>query len=192
MIRKLALGLFGFIALFSIALLGVASTRPDSYHVERSEVMAASPATVHALVDDLHRFHEWSPWQKLDPAMQTDYAGPATGVGSSLHWVGNNEAGEGRMTITESTPPSSVTESLEFIKPFASVADIRFDIVPEGEGSKVTWTMDGKADFMTKLMSLFASMDSMIGKDFEAGLASMKRVTESTPAPAAADSTAKS
>ena len=192
MIRKLALGLFALIAVACIALFAVASTRPDTYHVERSAVLAAPPATVHAVLEDLHRFHEWSPWQKLDPAMKVTYEGPATGVGSSLAWAGNHEAGEGRMTITESTPPSSVTEKLEFLKPFPSVCDIRFTMTPEGEGTKVTWTMDGKADMMTKLMSLFASMDAMVGKDFEEGLANLGRVTGSAPPPAAADSTATS
>ena len=188
MIRKIALGLFTLIALVCIALFAVASTRPDTYHVERSAVIAAPPAAVHAVLEDFRRFNEWSPWLELDPDMKQTLEGPPTGAGSSLHWVGKGEAGEGRMTITESTPPSSVTEKLEFIKPFSSVAEIHFAITPEGDGSRVTWSMDGKADFMTKVMCLFASMDSMIGPDFEQGLASLQRVAESAPAPAAADS----
>jgi hypothetical protein len=192
MVRKIALGLFALIALACIALFAVASTRPDSYHVERSAVLAATPATVHAVLDDMHRFNDWSPWQKLDPAMKVDYTGPATGVGASLHWVGDSDVGEGRMTITESMPPSSVSQKLEFIKPFAAVCDVRLTVAPEGEGSKVTWAIDGKADFMTKLMSLFQSMDSMMGKDFEEGLSNLDRITASAPAPAAADSTTTS
>ena len=189
MVRKLALGLFGLIALVSIALFAVASTRPDSYHIERSAVLTAPPATVHAMIEDMHRFNDWSPWQKYDPSVKTDYAGPATGVGASQHWVGKGEMGEGRMTITESTSPSSVTEKLEFIQPFDAVCDVRFTIVPEGDGSKVTWSMDGKSDFMTKLMSLFWSMDARVGKDFEDGLSNLNRVLASAPAPAAADTT---
>jgi len=192
MVRKIILGLFALIALVFIALFAVASTRPDTYHVERSAVLTAPPATVHAVIDDMRRFTEWSPFQKYDPAMKIDYSGPSAGVGASYHWVGEGQAGEGRMTITESTAPSSVTEKLEFIKPFASTCEVRFTIAPEGEGSKVTWAMDGKADFMTKLMSLFASMDSMVGKDFEEGLTNLNRVSSAAPPPAATDSTTKS
>ena len=189
MVRKIALGLFALIALAAIALFAVASTRPDSYHVERSAVLAAPPATVHAVLEDMHRFHEWSPYKKYDPEMKTDNAGPVAGVGASYHWAGKGEAGEGRMTITESTSPTSVTERLEFIQPFADVCEVRFRIAPEGEGSNVTWSLDGKADFKTKLMSLFWNMDSMIGKDFEEGFANLNRLLASAPAPAAADST---
>jgi len=181
MIRKIALALFTIVALACIAIFAIAFARPDTYHVERSIVTAAPPATVHALIEDLHRFPEWSPWQKLDPAMAITYDGPERGVGASSHWVGNKEAGEGRMTITESTAPTSVTQRLEFLKPWASTAEIHFAIAPEGEGSRGTWSMDGNADFMTKLMSLFANLDTMIGRDFEAGLANLRRVAESTP-----------
>jgi hypothetical protein len=190
MIRKIALGLFALILIACIAVFAMASTQADDYHVERSVTMAAPPEAVHAVLDDMRRFHEWSPWQKLDPAMKMDYAGPATGEGTSLHWVGNDKAGEGRMTITESTPPTSVGVKLEFVKPFPSVADVKYTIAPEGSGSKVTWAMDGKKDMMTKVMCVFVSMDAMIGKDFETGLASLSAVTASGAAPAVADSTA--
>lgn len=185
MIRKLALGLFAVILLLCIALFAVASTRPNEYHIERSATFAAPPETMHAMLNDQRRFKEWSPWQKLDPDMQMDYSGPETGVGSVLHWVGKGDAGEGKMTITESTPPSSIGVKLEFIKPFASVADVHYTIAPEESGSKVTWAMDGKHDVVSKVMCLFKSMDSMIGPDFEAGLANLQRVTAATQAPAA-------
>jgi hypothetical protein len=38
--------------------------------------------------------------------------------------------------------------------------------------------MHGPAPFISKLMGVFVSMDSMIGKDFEAGLANMKAAAE--------------
>jgi hypothetical protein len=44
--------------------------------------------------------------------------------------------------------------------------------------TNVTWTMQGPSSYVTKLMSVFASMDSMIGKDFEKGLANMKAAAE--------------
>ncbi len=188
MFRKLALTLFVLIAVAAVAIFAIASTRPATYHVERSTVTAGSPSTVYVVLNDLHRFPEWSPWQKLDPAMKITHEGPPSGVGAKYSWAGNKDVGEGRMTITESTPDQSVVEKLEFLKPWASTCDVRFTIVPDGNGSKVTWAMDGTNDMMAKVMSLFMSMDSMIGKDFDSGLANLKRVTES--APAAADSTA--
>ncbi len=189
MFRKIALTLFVLIAVAAVAIFAIASTRPATYHVERSTLTAASPSAVYTVLNDLHRFPEWSPWQKLDPAMKITHEGPASGVGAKYTWAGNKDVGEGRMTITESTPDQSVVEKLEFLKPWASTCDVHFTIIPDGDGSKVTWAMDGTNDMMAKVMSLFMSMDSMIGKDFDAGLANLKRLTDSA-APAAADTTA--
>jgi hypothetical protein len=38
--------------------------------------------------------------------------------------------------------------------------------------------MYGPAPFISKLMQVFINMDGMIGKDFEAGLANLKKLTE--------------
>lgn len=83
------------------------------------------------------------------------------------------------MTITESQPDSRVIIKLEFIKPFASTNTTTFAFMPSGSGTKVTWVMEGRNDFIGKAFSLFMDMDKMIGKDFEKGLASMKGIAES-------------
>lgn len=160
-------------------LMAFAATRPDTYAISRSIDINASPERVHALVNDFHHFPNWSPWQKLDPAMKTTYNGPASGVGANYAWQGNSDAGKGQMTIVESIPGRKVGMDLEFIEPFASKARTDIDITPVGTGSKVVWTMSGDSNFMTKLMSVFVSMDSMIGKDFEEGLSNLKRLSES-------------
>jgi uncharacterized protein YndB with AHSA1/START domain len=194
MLKKIAITLFLVISLAVVAVLSIAATRPATFHVERSLSMAAPPDAVFAVLNDLHRFHEWSPWQKLDPAMKVTFDGPPTGVGSSIAWVGNKDVGEGRMTLTETTSPGSLSEKLEFLKPFEATSAVHFTIAPEGDGSRVTWAIDGNNNYMSKVMCMFVSMDAMMGKDFEAGLSSLKQVTEAEPAqaatPAAASETA--
>ncbi len=51
-----------------------------------------------------HNWNAWSPWAKMDPAMKQAYEGPSAGAGAIYTWAGDREVGEGRMTITESTP----------------------------------------------------------------------------------------
>jgi uncharacterized protein YndB with AHSA1/START domain len=184
MLKKIAVSLFLVITLAIVAVLSIAATRPPTYHVERGQSMAAPPEAVFAVLNDFHRFHEWSPWQKLDPAMKVTFDGPPTGVGSSYAWVGNADAGEGRMTITAVEPPGSLTQKLEFLKPFKDECLVHFAIAPESGGSRVTWAIDGNYNFVSKVMCLFVSMDKMMGKDFEAGLASLKQVAEAEPAQA--------
>jgi len=188
MLKRIALTLFLVITLAIVAVLSIAATRPATYHVERSLSMTAPPGAVFAVLDDMHRFHEWSPWQKLDPAMKITYSGPPTGAGASYRWVGNKDVGEGRMTILTSTPPASLTQKLEFVKPFESTCAVRFTVAPDGEGSRVTWAIDGDNNYMSKVMCMFVSMDAMMGKDFESGLANLKQVAEAEPAPTATPS----
>lgn len=184
--KNVLIALLVVVALFA----GFVATRPGTYHVERSATLAASPEVIRPMIADFHRWPDWSPWEKLDPAMKKDFGGPESGPGATYHWVGNDKVGEGRMTITDATTPTDVAIKLEFIKPFASTCDTRFALAPDAAGTKVTWSMDGKANFMTKAMGVFSPMDKMVGPDFEHGLAAMKSMAESA-APAVPDSSAK-
>jgi hypothetical protein len=51
-------------------------------------------------------------------------------------------------------------------------------MLPQGAGTHLTWVMRGPAPFISKLMQVFMNLDSMIGKDFEIGLASLKKLAE--------------
>jgi len=177
MLKKILLAL----AVVLVAFLIVVATRPATYHVERSLQMAAPAETVYATIADFREFPRWSPWSKRDPAMRTTVSTPPSGVGATYAWEGNKDVGKGRMTVTESSAPSRVRQRLEFIEPFASVADTGFDIKPAGQkASMVTWSMDGTNNFMGKAFGIFMNMDRMIGKDFEEGLVNLKRFVESS------------
>jgi hypothetical protein len=83
------------------------------------------------------------------------------------------------MTITEAAEPATVVIDLVFEKPFKARNDTSFSITPEGEGSVVRWVMSGRKTFATRVMSVFKSMDALIGPDFERGLDRLKTVAES-------------
>ena len=183
------------LTIVGVALIGLVAfiaTRPPTYHVERTTTIKAPPEAVYAVISDLHRFGEWSPWDRRDPAMKKTFSGPANGVGASYAWEGNKDVGAGKMTITEAKPPSYVRIRLEFLQPFASVAEVGLDVVPAGTGEvKTTWSMDGHNNFVSKAFSLVMNMDKMIGKDFDDGLASLKHVAEAAPAAPAPTAEAK-
>ena len=168
-------------------LLGFIVTRPDTFHIERSTVIAAPPEKITASIADFHAWKDWSPWDHMDPEMKKSYDGTAGTPGSSYSWVGNDKVGQGKMTLTDVQPGQSVTIHLEFIKPFASTNTTTFMVSPQAEGAKVTWNMDGKNNLMSKTMSLFMNMDKMVGPDFEHGLAALKKMDEMS---AAGDSSA--
>lgn len=164
-----------------LAIAGVliyAATKPDTFQVQRKATIAAPPDKVFALIDDFHRWGEWSPWEKLDPAMTRTFEGPASGPGAVYAWKGNKDVGQGRMEIAESTPPSRIAIKLDFIEPMESNNVTEFVLAPKDGGTEVTWTMRGPSPYLTKLMDTVVGMDRMIGKDFEAGLANLKAAAE--------------
>ena len=112
--------------------------------------------------------------------MKTTFAGAPAGTGAIYSWSGNNDVGEGRMTLTESRPNELVRINLEFIKPFAGTNTTEFVFKPEADKTMVSWTMFGTNNFMAKAFGLFMDMDKMIGADFEKGLAQLKSVAETT------------
>jgi len=167
------------IVLLVAAILGYATTRPNVFQVERSTSVNAGADRIFPLINDFHRWAEWSPFEKLDPTMRKTYGGSEEGVGATYEWEGNSKAGKGRMEITDSTPPSLVKIALEFEKPFPSKNVSEFTLEPAGEQTRVIWAMHGPSPFVAKLMGIFVNMDQMIGRDFEAGLATMKGIAES-------------
>lgn len=174
MLKKVGLGLVVVV----VAFAGFVATRPSTFRVERSMEIAAPADAVFPFVNDFHQWDAWSPWEKLDPAMKKTFEGPGAGAGAIYAWTGNDEVGKGRMTITDSRPHERVGIKLEFIEPWPATSDIELMFVPTAKGVKVTWVMTGNNDFMAKAMTVFMNMDSMVGGDFEKGLAQLKSLGE--------------
>lgn len=174
MFKKILIVLAGLIAAFLIFV----ALQPSGYAIARTKTMAAPPAVVFAQVNDLRKWEAWSPWARLDPASQVTFEGPESGTGAVFRWVGNDQVGEGSMTIVESRPAELVRIRLEFLKPMAGTSESQFTFANEGDGTAVTWTMTGKNDFIGKAVCLFVDMDQMLGGQFDQGLTNLKRVVE--------------
>lgn len=161
-----------------VALLVYAATRPDHYRVERRARIDAPPAALYPLLADFRRWPEWSPWEKLDPDMRRTLEGAEMGKGAVYRWEGNRRAGAGRMEIVDAAPPSRIIIQLEFTRPFASRNTTEFTLQGSGDGTIVTWLMHGPSPFLSRVFGIFLDLDAMIGKDFEQGLANLKRVAQ--------------
>lgn len=174
MFKKIALGLLAAI----VALLAFAATRPDTFQMQRSITIAAPPAKVFVLLNDFQKFGTWSPWEKLDPAMKRTFSGPASGMGSVYAWEGNDAVGAGRMEILQTEPDAKVVIKLDFLKPFEAHNITEQTLQSQGGQTTITWAMRGPSPYMMKVIGIFVSMDSMVGKDFELGLSNLKREAE--------------
>lgn len=168
----------GVIAVAVVGVLVYASTKPDAFHVERSVRIKADPQAIFPLINDLHRWEAWTPYNK-DPAMKKTYTGSAAGVGARYAWAGDKRVGQGEISIRETLPPHTLVFDLHMIKPFEGRNIASFTLAPDGDGStRVTWSLEDKHTLMLKTMTIFMDMDTMIGKDFELGLAQLKALVE--------------
>ncbi|MEO8753922.1 MAG: SRPBCC family protein, partial [Casimicrobiaceae bacterium] len=159
-------------------VLVLAAMKPDQFRVQRTAAIKAPPDKIFPLINDFMAWPAWSPYENKDPAMKRTLSGAASGKGAVYEWDGNSSVGQGRMEITASVPPSKDTIKLDFIKPFEGHNVAEFTLEPKGDATSVTWTMDGPAPFISKIMQVFINMDTMIGKDFEVGLANLKALAE--------------
>lgn len=172
----------GFVSAMA-AFLTYVWMQPAEFMVARSATIAAPPAAVFANVNDLKKFNAWSPWAKKDPAARVAYGGPQSGEGAEFAWSGNQDVGEGKMTIVESKPDRSIKIRLDFVKPFAGSNGATFVFEPVGEATKVTWTLAGENGFLARafMIAIGVDMEKMIGDDYEAGLANLKALVEAAP-----------
>jgi len=174
MFKKLAIVVVVLLA----ALLAFATTRPDTFRVERTTSIKAPPEKIFALINDLHAYASWSPWEKLDPAMTRTHSGSANGKGAVYQWEGNSQVGKGRIEITESSPPSKVALKLDYAQPFEAHNFVEFTLEAKGDSTNVTWATYGPNPYIAKVIGLVVSMDRMIGGMFEQGLANLKAIAE--------------
>ena len=168
------------LAIAIVAVLVLASAKPDSFTVQRSAVMQVPAERIYPLINDFRQWAKWSPWEGRDHAMKRSFSGPESGKGAVYAWEGNKNVGSGRMEILDASQPSKITIKLDFFKPFESHNTAEFTFVPErgASATSVIWVMRGPSPFMSKVMQVFMNFDAMIGRDFEAGLANLKKLTE--------------
>ena len=173
MMTIIALIILG-IGIAAAVVLVYAAAKPDTFRIQRSAVIPASPEKIFPLIDDLGLQSTWSPFEK-DVNMQRNFSGPSQGKGAVYEWDGNREVGAGRIEIADSTPPSKVVMNLDMLRPFKASNRVEFTLAPEGGATHVTWVMQGKQPYMAKLFSTFVDCEKMVGKQFEEGLVKLKK-----------------
>lgn len=175
-LKKILLGIVMLIVL--LVVIGV--FLPRTAHVERSTVIDAPICTVFTLVNGYGRFNEWSPWAKRDPNTKYTFEGPDFGVGAKMSWASDDRnVGSGSQEIVASKPFELVGSKLDFGE--HGTADAFFRLSEEGQGTKVVWGFDSDAGWNLIGRYFGLAMDSMLGKDYEDGLASLKQLAEGLP-----------
>lgn len=170
---KWALGLvLGLVVVLAVGGMFLSGT----FQVTRSTVVAAPAEKIYPLVAEPRRWKDWSVWNQRDPGMAITYSGPESGVGAVWEWKSKSE-GDGRMTFTAAEPGQRAAFELYF-PDFGTTSKGELLLAPEGGGTRVTWTMNGDMGKNPLFRWMGLMMDGMVGKDFEAGLANLKKLAE--------------
>ena len=157
------------VAALTLVLIA-ASFQPDSFHMERSATLDATPEALFVQVQDHRNFVKWNPFNELDPHVKNTFSGADSGVGAVCSWKGDRNIGAGSSTIIESKPNELVRMRMDWIEPMEGTSTVDFVFEPKGAKTLVTWKMYGPQTFMGKALSLFISTDDMCGPMFEKGL----------------------
>ena len=154
---------------------------PKKYNVNRSTLINKSRAEVFEYLKYIKNQDDWSPWQKRDPDMKRKFTGEDGTVGFISWWDSDHkQVGSGEQEIVGLKPNDRIESALRFLKPWKSESMGYFDLSDAENGAtKVVWGFNGNNKPPMNIMMLFFNMDKAVGKDFEEGLAELKRVLES-------------
>jgi hypothetical protein len=180
-----------FLGVASLALLVGLFLVTPTWQVVRQRDIAATPEQVFPWIEDLQAWRRWSPWQESDYAGLTfQYSGPSRGPGAELTW--DSEAtGDGRLRITDSRPPRSLSFEMAF-QDGKIVAQDKLELLPlPSGGTRVVWTDQGKLGRTLLGRLSLPVIERSMGRDLDLGLQRLASVVEAPAAVAAAEEAAE-
>ena len=167
------------LAIIGVIALGIVAAGyflPSTFEVRRSAVINAPADKVYDLIADPRNWKKWSAWNRRDPDMDVNYAGPAFGQGARFSWKSNSE-GNGNMVFTRVVPDRRIEYVLAFPEyGLKSGGSFAFDPTPAG--TRVVWINSGDVGTHPLKHYLAVAMDRLVGPDFEEGLANLKAIAE--------------
>ncbi|MFD1614734.1 SRPBCC family protein [Gelatiniphilus marinus] len=166
----------GFLAIIAL----VALLAPKTYEVNRSVIVNKPVSEVFKYLKYLKNQDQWSPWKKKDPNMKQEFIGVDGEVGFISKWQGNKLVGTGEQEIIGVEQNKQISSELRFFKPWKSVSSafIKVDGV-DATQTNVTWGFTAKNPMPMNIFMLLFNFEKTVGKDFEAGLDSLKDILES-------------
>jgi uncharacterized protein YndB with AHSA1/START domain len=165
------------IVVIVLCVLALAATKPARFTVQRNITVQAPPEKVFALINDLRRWPEWSGDERDESTVRRSYSGAPAGKGAVCEWEGTGSAGKGRIEIVESSP-NMIRLQADWARPFAARNINIFTSEPQGNATRVTWTLDGENVFMLRIMTIFVTADRLMGSHLERGLSDLKSAAE--------------
>jgi hypothetical protein len=157
-----------------------AALKPEDYLIKRDITINAKPEAIYTYLSNMKNADTWMPWSEIDSQIKTTYSGPADGVGSISSWDSPGQMGTGQAEVITANINQSVKVKITYTKPMQMSQDSEFLLTPDGENTKMTWSVTGKNSFVMRFMCtlMFRDMDTFVGAMFERGLIKLKAMAE--------------
>lgn len=179
--KKLLIGLFVFVILLALVVVGVGFVLPKEYEVTREIEIDAKPEVVYSHLVDLEEWPKWSYWteEHID-GLEVTLGEKTVGEGASQSWT-DASGTKGQLDIIATTTNEKIATEMRYgdSPPMTSVMSLS-SVEQDGEKTKLTWYSKGSCGdgFVAGWFCLL--MPSMIGKDYDYGLQHLKELAEET------------
>lgn len=155
------------------------AVQPNEYSFSRSREINAPTSLLFNKVNNFKEWPSFSPWIEQDTEAKITFGDTIEGDGASYSWKGEI-LGEGSMRTVESQKNKSISQKIEFTAPFEAKSNVNWFFEPTENGTKVTWYMSGKKDFISKLFTVVTgSIESQTGPNYERGLFKLDSIVNS-------------
>ncbi|OEY67515.1 SRPBCC family protein [Marinobacter sp. X15-166B] len=145
------------------------------FTVRRSIEIDKPPDSIFTSISDFNTWRSWSPWLSQEPECPVEIGGVPGKPGHKQSWDGK-KIGSGHMELSTVVPGQTLEYDLSFVKPWKSQSKAAFEFEQEGQATRVTWSMEGTLPIFLFFMK--KKMSAMVAKDYERGLAMLKKLLE--------------
>ncbi|MBT1710918.1 SRPBCC family protein [Fulvivirgaceae bacterium PWU5] len=173
--KKFFFGLLAILVLLAIVGLML----PGKMEITRHITIAAPAENIFEEINDLERWGRWSYWNDLyKDDMQLTYGDKRVGSGAWYSWTGK-KSGDGKVTITESIPGSSIKTDLDFME--HGVAKGWYTFTPKGDSTQLTigFSSDLGPNPISRWFGII--MKPEMNKAFDYNLTHLKALAEAKP-----------
>lgn len=154
-----------------------AAFRPNTYTVERSMKINASPEKIFPHLISWKKGLEWSAWDKQEEEVKRTFTGPESGMGAVYEFEGK-KSGHGKLSYKSIVPNEEVKIDLTFYKPMQGSNDLTYSLKKDGEATVMKYHMTGPAPMIARIIWLFADMDKYMGDKFNQSMQNLKTIVE--------------
>ena len=170
--------LFIILVLIIAIIIVIGLFLPSEINVQRTIVISSTPTQIFPQINKFRNWSNWTAWAKKDTNMTNTFEGPVTGEGSIYKWSGNENVGNGMLTMTKSDSNQGIWYDMSMEDgQFQSKGYLTYE--PVEDQTNVTWGYEADAGSNILMKYVMVFFKPYIQHDYDEGLQGLKKLVES-------------